>query len=120
MAKKYVMYIAESYRVVAGPKAAICTTACDDLVVSPTIAVSTKLNNGSLSQIRIVVAVNMSNDLYDGKTSEVVETEEESEVGVDADTVDACVSDFECVPLTASVMNPFRSSVTASSNEDTR
>ena len=55
-----------SNNVVAGPRAAIWTTALDTGAVIPTIVVSTKLNSGSLNQIRTVVAVKTSNVRYDG------------------------------------------------------
>ena len=46
-----------SKSVVAGPSAAIWTTALFAEAVRPTIVVSTKLKSGSLSHIRMVVAV---------------------------------------------------------------
>ena len=51
----------------AGPSAAIWTTALFVDAVSPTIVVSTKLKRGSLSHMRIVVAVKIISCLYEGK-----------------------------------------------------
>ncbi len=56
-----------SKSVVAGPRAAIWTTALFAEAVRPTIVVSTKLKSGSLSHIRMVVAVKTPSFLYEGK-----------------------------------------------------
>ena len=56
-----------SKSVVAGPSAAIWTTALFAEAVRPTIVVSTKLKSGSLSHIRMVVAVKTISCLYEGK-----------------------------------------------------
>ena len=61
MLKKYVKYNKLSIKVVAGPSDASCTVAVAAGHVHPTTVVSTKLNNGSDNQMRIVVPQKMSN-----------------------------------------------------------
>ena len=84
----------------AGPRAAIWTTALAGDAVRPTMVVSTKLKRGSLSHIRMVVAVKTISCLYEGKRPPSPEASALSaSSAVSLPALVACVSESQSVIL---------------------
>lgn len=86
----------------AGPSAAIWTTALLVDAVRPTIVVSTKLKRGSLSHMRIVVAVKTISCLYEGKRPPSPPEASVSEAVSLPTLLLACVAESQSISLVVS------------------